>query len=208
MFAKHGRTVRDAVRDAIRGGATIVQVREKDVTTAQYVAAAREAVCARDELRLPRSVPVLVNDRVDVCLAAGADGVHLGLDDLGVADARAVLGPRAIIGATAKTPATARSAQAAGADYLGCGAAFASATKPTSSIVGAAGIRKVCAAVSIPVVGIGGITRDNARELLDACPSLAGVAVVGALFDVGGAEEGADAAVEHAARRLRDALAL
>ena len=115
LNAKHGRTIGEAVRAAIAGGATVVQLREKGLAGGALVAAAREAVAAAR----PSGVPLLVNDRIDVAMAAGAAGVHLGQEDVDVATARRLLGPHAIIGATAKTPALARAAIAMGADYIG-----------------------------------------------------------------------------------------
>lgn len=124
---------------------------------------------------------MLVNDRIDVALASGAAGVHLGQTDMDAATARSLLGPQKIIGVTAKTPEMAREAVAAGADYIGCGAVYPTSTKD-SSCIGLSGLAAVCAAVApTPVVGIGGVALANAAEVVGA--GAGGVAVVSAVFD-------------------------
>ena len=191
--SKHGRSMYDAVRGAIAGGATMVQVREKEVCTADYVATVRDALRARDDLRaegkLHRTVPIVVNDRIDVCLASGADGVHVGAEDLDVASARSALGPGKIVGATAKYPEIAREAQARGADYVGCGAIFASSTKPGSSVIGLDGLNRVVQSVAIGVVAIGGITSSNMGSVFEECPNIRGVALVSSIFDAPSVEK-------------------
>ena len=178
LNAKHARSVGDAVRAAIRGGATIVQLREKDVPGKELLAAAIEAVAAAKG----SGVPVLINDRVDIALASGAAGAHLGQEDLDVTTARKILGPAAIIGATAKTPELAKRAVAMGADYIGSGAVYETSTK-SSSCIGLEGLSAVCAAIHpVPVVGIGGIGHENARAVVEA-GGAQGVAVVSAVFD-------------------------
>ena len=176
LHAKHGHQVADAVAAAIRGGATIIQLREKELESRAFAALAAQCVAAA----AGSGVPVLINDRVDIALASGAAGVHLGQGDLDAATARRLLGPAAIIGVTAKTAALGRAAQAAGADYLGTGAVYPTATKD-SSCIGLEGLQAVCAAVDIPVVGIGGITLGNAAAVVEA--GAQGVAVVSAVFD-------------------------
>jgi hydroxymethylpyrimidine kinase / phosphomethylpyrimidine kinase / thiamine-phosphate diphosphorylase len=158
---QQGRTVAQSVALAVAGGATVVQIRQKDCEGGRFLAAVRSAlaVCRA------AGVPLLVNDRVDVALAAGADGVHVGQADLPAAAVRRILGPRAIVGVSVKTPEEAVKAQADGADYLGCGAVFATGTKD-SSVIGVEGLRAVCDAVDIPVVAIGGVGAANAEEVL------------------------------------------
>ena len=125
-------------------------------------------------------MPLLINDRVDIALACGADGVHLGQDDMDVATARQLLGPAAIIGATAKTPELARAAIAMGADYVGTGAVYETSTK-SSSCIGLDGLGAVCAAIRpTPAVGIGGVEHANAAAVVRA--GAHGVAVVSAVF--------------------------
>ena len=171
-----GRELPDVVEEAIEGGVGFVQLREKRVSHERRVELARAvgAVCRR------HGVPFVVDDDVACALEAGADGVHVGQDDASCAYARSVLGPQAIVGVSAQTPAQAVKAVEEGADYLGVGAVFPTATKGDAADVGIEGLRAVCAAVEIPVVAIGGITVDNAVALegTGAC----GVAVVSAIF--------------------------
>ena len=170
------QTLLEQVEAALQGGATLVQLREKDLDDAAFLAEARKAValCHR------YGVPLIVNDNLPVALAAGADGVHVGLADQPVADIRRQAGPGFLIGATAKTLDQARAAQAAGADYLGVGACFPSPTKPNAVGITRETLAASCAAVDIPVVAIGGITPRNAGQLRGT--GIAGLAVVSALF--------------------------
>ena len=177
------------VAAAIDGGARIVQLREKHLDDGALLAVAeRFAALCREKGALS-----IINDNVDIALRCGADGVHVGQEDLAAGRARALLGPGRILGVSAHSVEEALAAQAAGADYLGAGAAFASGTKADAKPIDRAAYRRITAAVDIPVVAIGGITRDNILELKDS--GLAGVAVVSALF---GQED-----VEAAARELR-----
>ena len=175
---------------ALQGGVTCLQLREKHLEDDAFLAEAREmaALCRRYR------VPFIVNDRVDIALACGADGVHVGQEDLEASLARERLGPGKIIGVSAHNAAEARRAEAAGADYIGSGAAFATSTKETAAPIGPEGLRAVVEAVSIPVVAIGGISRENIGRLEGL--GLAGVAVVSALF--------AAPDVEAAARELSE----
>lgn len=161
---------------AIDGGAGFVQLREKDLGDAEFLAEAGKftALCRR------RGVVSIINDRADIAAAADADGVHVGQEDLEAGRARAMLGPGKIIGVSAHSVAEALRAQAAGADYLGVGAAFATGTKADAVPIPHELFRAITRAVSIPVVAIGGITKDNIPEL-KGC-GLDGVAVVSALF--------------------------
>jgi thiamine-phosphate pyrophosphorylase len=190
-----GRSHEDVARAAVAGGATALQLRDKENPGRALVATARRLVA----LANPAGVPVVVNDRVDVALAAGADGAHVGEDDLPVADARRLLGPERIVGASAGTVEEARRAEQEGADYLGVGPVFPTATKADAGeAIGLDGLGKIVAAVRVPVVGIGGITVENAAQVILA--GAAGVAVVSAVA-------GADDMVE-ATRRLRQAVDL
>ena len=170
-----GRLV-DAVAAALDGGATFVQLREKALDPADLLAEARQlaALCHA------RQVPFVVDDNVDIALAAGADGVHVGQSDLAARRARALLGPDKILGVSAHNAAEALAAQADGADYLGCGAAFVTGTKLDTHPVSAETMRAVTAAVDIPVVAIGGISAANISQLNGR--GLAGVAVVSGIF--------------------------
>ncbi len=179
------------VEQALRGGATMIQLREKDLPEEDFLREAREmkALCDR------YGVPLIINDRVEIARATGAAGVHLGQDDTDLAEARGVLGPDAIIGASARTVEQALRAEQEGADYLGVGAVFGTDTKADAKRITRETLAEICAAVSIPVVAIGGITEQNMSEL--AGTGIAGIAVVHALF--------ARDDIETAARRLYEA---
>ncbi|MGN0983395.1 MAG: thiamine phosphate synthase [Gemmiger sp.] len=171
-----GRRLADQVAAAIEGGATFVQLREKALDPADLLAEARQigALCRA------KGVPFIVNDSVEIALAAGADGVHVGQDDMAASRARALLGPDKILGVSAHNPAEALAARRSGADYLGCGAAFVTGTKTNARPITRETLRAVTAAVDIPVVAIGGITRANLPQLAGC--GLAGAAVVSAIF--------------------------
>ena len=164
------------VEDAVDGGATFVQLREKHLNDEAFLAEAERfvALCRR------KGVVSIINDNVGIAAKTGADGVHVGQEDLAAGRVRQLLGPDKIIGVSAHTVEEALAAQAAGADYLGTGAAFVTGTKTDAKPISRETIRAICAAVDIPVVAIGGITRDNILEL-KGC-GLDGVAVVSALF--------------------------
>lgn len=172
----NGRSLAEVVREAIEGGATVVQYREKNKGYDDMLKEAREvcAVCRE------YGVPFIMNDSVEIAMAVDADGVHLGLDDGDLKAARELLGEGKIIGASTHNVQEALSAQAQGADYLGCGAVFGSTTKTDISSITPEILAQVTAAVQIPVVAIGGINRDNI-SMLNGC-SLAGAAVVSAIF--------------------------
>lgn len=164
------------VAEAINGGAKIVQFREKRLTGDALVELAKRFA----ELCRERGAISIINDDPSVCLAAGADGVHLGQGDMDPREARKLLGPGKIIGVSAHNVAEARAAEAAGADYLGSGAAFITGTKVDAKPIDRESYRAITSAVSIPVVAIGGVTGENMAEL--AGRGLAGVAVVSAIF--------------------------
>ena len=183
----------EAVEQAIEGGATCVQLREKDMNREEMKAEALEVqeICERF------GIPFLVNDDVRLAQEIAADGVHLGQGDMPCALAREVLGPEKIIGVTAKTVEQARKAEADGADYLGCGAVFSTGTKADTAPMSLDTLKAITEAVSIPVIAIGGITAENIRELQGT--GIAGAAVVSALFaaeDIGEAAEELFAATE------------
>ena len=172
----NGRSLVDCVRQAIAGGATFVQLREKDAPREEVTSLAREllAVC-RDA-----GVPFVIDDEVDIALAIGADGVHVGQDDMACEKARALLGPDAIVGVSAQTVQQALAAQAAGADYLGVGALIPTPTKPDAADVTFDELCAICSAVDIPVVGIGGLNKDTVKVLEGSGAD--GAAVVSAIF--------------------------
>lgn len=170
------QTLLEQIESALKGGATLVQLREKDLPRLDYIreAAQATALCHR------YGVPLIVNDSLEVALKSGADGVHVGIEDQPVAEIRRQAGKGFLIGATAKTVEQARAAQAAGADYLGVGACFPSPTKPNAVGITRETLAAICAAVDLPVVAIGGITPQNAGQLRGT--GIAGLAVVSALF--------------------------
>ena len=170
------QTLYEQIEDAVKGGVTIVQLREKNLDETSFV---REAVEIK-ELCHRYHVPLIINDNVDVALKSGADGVHVGIEDAPVAEIRRRVGSDLIIGATAKTVEQAQKAEADSADYLGVGAVFPSPTKKNAIRITAAQLREICTSVSIPAVAIGGISLENVSEI--AGGGMSGIAAVSAIF--------------------------
>ena len=162
----------EKIETACRSGVTIVQLREKNLTTNQYYQLAKKV----KEITDAYQVPLIIDDRLDVCLAVDAAGLHIGDDELPVSVARKVLGPDKILGVTAKTVKRALEAEEGGADYLGTGAIFPTTTKENAPITLISTLRTICQRVAIPVVAIGGLTSENIDQLVDT--GIAGVAVV------------------------------
>lgn len=158
----HGRPLLECVEEALAAGVTLVQYRAKAADGGVLYAEA----CRLKELCDKYNVPLIINDRLDITLAVGAAGVHLGQDDLPCAVARRLLGEDFIIGVSAHNPAEAVQAVSDGADYLGCGAVFGTATKHDVAKLGLENLRAIRKAVAVPMVGIGGITADNYAEVL------------------------------------------
>lgn len=156
-----GRALIDCVREALDGGVTLVQYRAKTASSAEMYDEALQLKALCDSFK----VPLIINDRLDIAMAVGAAGVHLGQDDLPCAAARKILGEGYIIGVSAHNPAEAKAALQSGADYLGCGAVFGTATKADVKKLGTDGLAAICKAKGLPVVGIGGVTADNYREV-------------------------------------------
>ena len=156
-----GRELLDCVREALEGGVTLVQYRAKTASSAEMYAEALQLKALCDSF----NVPLIINDRLDIAMAVGAAGVHLGQDDLPCAAARKILGEDYIIGVSAHNPAEAKAALQSGADYLGCGAVFGTATKADVKKLGTEGLMAICREKGLPVVGIGGVTADNYREV-------------------------------------------
>lgn len=156
-----GRALLDCVREALEGGVTLVQYRAKTASSAEMYAEALQLKALCDSF----NVPLIINDRLDIAMAVGAAGVHLGQDDLPCAAARRILGEDYLIGVSAHNPAEAKAALQSGADYLGCGAVFGTATKADVKKLGTEGLEAICKAKGLPVVGIGGVTADNYREV-------------------------------------------
>lgn len=158
----HGRPLLECVEEALAAGVTLVQYRAKAADGGVLYAEA----CKLKELCDKYNVPLIINDRLDIALAVGAAGVHLGQDDLPCAVARRLLGEDFIIGVSAHNQAEAVQAVSEGADYLGCGAVFGTATKHDVAKLGLENLRAIRKAVAVPMVGIGGITADNYAEVL------------------------------------------
>lgn len=176
-------TLPQQVEAALKGGATCVQLREKNLADSSVLAQAREISALCRQYR----VPFILNDNVALAAQCGADGVHLGQEDMDPAEARRILGPDAIIGVSAHNVAEAKAAVAAGADYLGCGAMFATTTKTNVTALPKETLRAICAAVGVPVVAIGGISKQNLLSLAHC--GEAGVALVSAIFAAEDIEE-------------------
>ncbi|MDE7230776.1 MAG: thiamine phosphate synthase, partial [Oscillospiraceae bacterium] len=155
------KTIEESVSLAIDGGASVVQLREKDCSSREFY----ELAVRVKKITDPRKVPLIINDRIDIALAANADGVHLGQSDIPCHEARKILGADKIIGVSAALPEEAAQAQADGADYLGVGAVFSTQTKTNTRPVTPGIIRQIRSAVTIPFVVIGGINSENIKEL-------------------------------------------
>jgi thiamine-phosphate pyrophosphorylase len=166
----------EAVRLAIEGGATMIQLREKDLSSLEYAELGRSIldVCRRG------GVPLIVNDDVEAALILEAEGVHVGQSDLDAKSVREIIGDRMILGVSAETVEQAIKAEAEGADYIGVGAMFRTSTKSDAGLVGIETLKDICSSVSIPVVAIGGISEDNLHML--AGTGIAGISVVSAIF--------------------------
>ena len=169
-------TMAEQIEKALKGGVTMLQYREKGLL---YEQMKQEAIEIQKLCREYR-VPFIINDYVELAREIGADGVHVGQSDIDVSNAREILGPAAIIGATAKTVEQALAAQKQGADYLGSGAVFGSNTKRDAKPMEHTRLQEICEAVIIPVVAIGGITKENVSALVGR--GMSGVAVIGGIF--------------------------
>ena len=166
----------EKVETACRSGVTIIQLREKNLTTNQYYQLAKQV----KEITDAYQVPLIIDDRLDVCLAVDAAGLHIGDDELPVSVARQVLGTEKILGVTAKTVKRALEAEESGADYLGTGAIFPTTTKENAPITLISTLKDICQTVDIPVVAIGGLTCENIHQLSGT--DIAGIAVVSDLM--------------------------
>ncbi len=185
----NGETLYQQVEKALKGGVTFLQLREKNLDEAHFMEEAREI----KELCRKYNVPLIINDNVEIAREIDADGVHVGQRDMEAGDVRRRLGPDKIIGVSARTVEQALQAEAHGADYLGVGAVFTTSTKSDAREVSHETLKKICEAVKIPVVAIGGITRENIKEL-NGCGA-DGIAVISAVF--------AQPDIENAVRELR-----
>ena len=187
-----GRRLADQVEEALKGGVTFVQLREKDLDEERFLEEAKEI----KELCRRYQVPFVINDNVDIAQAVDADGVHVGQSDMEAGDVRARLGQDKIIGVSAQTVEQALLAESRGADYLGVGAVFATGSKADASEVDHETVKAICQAVHIPVIAIGGITGENVGALTGT--GVCGVAVISAIF--------AQEDVEEGTRKLKEAV--
>ena len=188
-----GKSHLEVARAAIEGGATAIQLRDKEATTRELI----EAGLALRELTRERGVAFIVNDRVDVALAVDADGVHVGQDDMPATLARKLVGPDRVVGVSASTVEEALQAEAEGADYISASPVFSTPTKPDAAPpIGLDGLRAFVEAVHVPVIAIGGINESNVEEVIGA--GAAGVAVISAVV--------AAPDIVAAARRLRQRI--
>jgi len=188
----YGVSLEEAVEQAILGGVTCVQLREKNINQEEVISEAKKLlpICHK------HNVPLIINDDYDAALKSGADGVHVGIEDTPVAEIRRIAGEDFIIGATAKTVEQAKLAEASGADYLGVGAVFPSPTKTNAIKITPQQLAEICSSVDIPAVAIGGITLNNLYKIFNC--GHCGIAAVSAIF---GAED-----IKTAASDLRAAV--
>lgn len=166
----------DQVESAIEGGATFIQLREKNLDEADFLSEAKEI----QKLCREYKVPFVINDNVEIAAQIDADGVHVGQSDMEAGDVRKRLGPDKIIGVSAQTVEQALKAQEHGADYLGVGAVFPTGSKADATEVSHQTLKEICEAVDIPVIAIGGITKENVSELKES--GICGIAVISAIF--------------------------
>lgn len=175
-WLKDGQTLAGQVEQAILGGVTVVQLREKHADMEAFLALAREVKSVTDRYQ----VPLIINDNLEVALAVDAAGIHVGQEDLAADAVRQKIGDKKVLGVSAQTVEQALAAERAGADYLGVGAVFPTSSKADAVEVDFATLQAICRAVQIPVVAIGGITADNMTDLQDS--GIVGVAVISAIF--------------------------
>ncbi|HOA20578.1 MAG TPA: thiamine phosphate synthase [Sedimentibacter sp.] len=171
-----GKTVAEAVEEAILGGATCIQLREKNLSDEEFLKTAMDVKAVTDKY----NIPFIINDNVDIAVRVGADGAHIGQDDEEIKSAREKLGADKIIGLSAATVEEAVQAEQSGADYIGVGAVFNTLTKLDANTVSFETLKEICNTVKIPVVAIGGISKDNALQL--AGTGIEGISVVSAIF--------------------------
>jgi thiamine-phosphate pyrophosphorylase len=188
-----GRPVAGAVEEAVAGGATMVQLREKDASAREFYETALELRKVTERL----GVPLVINDRLDIALAAGADGLHIGQSDIPLGAARALLGKSRFIGVSVGSPGEAMAAERGGADYLGAGAVYPTSSKDgVGEAIGLLGLSAIADAVGIPVVAIGGVSAENAAGVMGT--GVAGIAVISAILS--------QPDIREAAHSLRDVL--
>ena len=179
------KSLAKAVEEAIKGGATFVQLREKNIAFDEFVKLAKEVKAVTDKY----NVPFVINDNIDVACEVGADGVHIGQGDEAIKTARKILGKDKIIGVSANNPQDAICAELGGADYIGAGSVFSTSTKLDAKNITIEILRNIAETVSIPVVAIGGINKDNVLNL-SRC-GIAGVCIISAIFSKNSIKEAA-----------------
>lgn len=182
----HGKTLLQQVEESLKGGVTLVQLREKHLSFQEFLEEAKEM----KELCHKYGVPLLINDNVEICIESGADGVHVGQKDMEAGAVREKLGKDKIIGVSARTVEQAMAAQNAGADYLGVGAVFSTSTKEDAKPLDHEILKAITKAVDIPVVAIGGISSENVSQLKGT--GIDGVAVVSAIYGKENPKEAAE----------------
>ena len=192
-----GETLRSQVERALKGGATFIQLREKELDEGDFLEEAKEI----QKLCREYHVPFVINDNVEIAAAIGADGVHVGQSDMEAGDVRRRLGPDKIIGVSAQTAEQALRAQEHGADYLGVGAVSPTGSKADATEVSRETLEEICRAVDIPVIAIGGIGRENVMELKGS--GICGIAVISAIF----AQKDIEAAAAELKKRVEEMLA-
>ena len=180
------------VEEALKGGATLVQLREKEKTTREYMDLAEKVHCITKKY----NVPLIIDDRVDVAMSINAEGVHVGQSDMPVSMAKKLIGKDKIVGATAKTVAQAKEACEQGADYLGVGAIYPTTTKVKTVLTSIETLKNICKSVPIPVNAIGGLNKDNI-DVLQGIP-IAGICVVSAIMKAENPEEATAELIERA----------
>lgn len=191
------KTLYSQVESALKGGATFIQLREKELDDADFLEEAKKI----QKLCREYKVPFVINDNVEIAAEIGADGVHVGQSDMEAGDVRRKLGPDKIIGVSAQTVEQALRAQEHGADYLGVGAVFPTGSKADAVEVGHETLKEICRAVDIPVIAIGGISSDNVMELKGS--GICGIAVISAIF----AQKDVEAAAGELKKRVEEMLA-
>lgn len=188
----NGRSLYEVVKESLDGGVTFLQLREKQLDEDHFLEEAKklQGLCSE------YNVPFIINDNVEIALAINADGVHIGQSDMEMKEAREKLGPDKIIGVSAHTKEEALLAQAQGADYLGVGAVFPTSSKDNAESVSYETLKEICDVVSIPVVAIGGITKDNLHQLSGS--GISGISVISAIY--------AQPDIKEAARELKQCV--
>lgn len=179
-------TLKEKVEEAILGGATMIQLREKNISKDEYIAIAKEIKEVTDRY----NIPLIINDHVDVALACDAAGVHVGQQDMAAALVREKIGPEKILGVSVQTVEQAILAEKAGADYLGVGSIFPTSTKKDAALVSIETLKAICDSVNIPIVAIGGINEENIIKLKGS--GIAGISVVSAIFAQKDAQKAAE----------------